>query len=112
TPDVVRQFAHSVNFPVQFTTHPHGAFQLARSRNEGVAASTAPYILFLDGDCLLPPDHVAIHLARRRPGVVRAGTFVRLNESTSARIDEAAVRSGKFVKWASAKEIRKLRAKG
>src|SRR5262245_8714249 len=58
TLDVVREFAQSVNFPVHFTTHPHAAFQLARCRNEGVAASTAPYVLFLDGDCILPPDHV------------------------------------------------------
>src|ERR1700752_319562 len=58
TPQVVFDFARKVDFPVRFTTHAHTTFQLARSRNEGVAASTAPYILFLDGDCLLPPDHV------------------------------------------------------
>ena len=109
TPDVVRQFAHSVNFPVQFTTHPHGAFQLARCRNEGVAASTAPYILFLDGDCILPPDHVAIHLARRRPGIVMAGDCARLDEQTSARVSETAIRSGEFTQWASPEEIKRLK---
>src|SRR3954471_7635786 len=50
TPEIVRDFAASVNFPVEFTTHPHTTFQLARGRNEGVRASRAPYILFLDGD--------------------------------------------------------------
>ncbi len=62
TPRVVEEFARTARFPVQFTTHPHSTFQLARCRNEGVAASRAPYLLFLDGDCILPPDHVAIHL--------------------------------------------------
>jgi GT2 family glycosyltransferase len=37
---------------------------------------------------------------------------VRFDERTSVRIDEAAVRSGAFLQWASAKEIGKLRAKG
>jgi len=109
TPQIVRQFAESVEFPVHFTTHPHAAFQLARCRNEGVAASTAPYILFLDGDCILPPDHLAIHLARRRHGVVMAGDSARLDEQTSARVDEAVIRSGVFADWAPPEEIKRLK---
>jgi GT2 family glycosyltransferase len=109
TPEVVRAYARSVDFPVRFTTHPHAAFQLARCRNEGVAASEAPYLLFLDGDCVLPADHVAIHLAQRRPGHVMAGHFVRLDETMSARLDEKVIRSGEFVHWAPAGELRHLR---
>ena len=101
TPQLVSDFARSVDFPVHFTTHPHSTFQLARCRNEGVAASTAPYLLFLDGDCILPPDHVAIHLQRRRAGVVMAGDFMRLDEAVSARVDEKVIRGGEFVNWAS-----------
>src|SRR3954466_2463566 len=48
TPEMVREFAQTIDFPVRVTTHPHRAFQLARCRNEGVAPSTAPYILFSD----------------------------------------------------------------
>jgi glycosyltransferase involved in cell wall biosynthesis len=104
TPQVVRDFARTVDFPVEFTTHPHSTFQLARCRNEGVAASRAPYLLFLDGDCVLPPDHVAIHLAQRRPGVVMAGHFMRIDETNSAKIDEAAIRHGNFSQWISESE--------
>ena len=62
TPQVVRQFAAAVPFPVRMTTHPHDGFQLARCRNEGVQASTADYFVFLDGDCIIPPDHLLVHL--------------------------------------------------
>ena len=68
TPGIVRDFAERANFPVQFTTHPHTTFQLARCRNEGVRASPRTYLLFLDGDCILPADHVSTHLARRKRG--------------------------------------------
>ena len=61
-----------------------------------MAASRAPYLLFLDGDCILPPDHVAVHLLRRRPGVVMAGHFARLDEPTSARIDDRGHVRGEF----------------
>ena len=74
TPRIVRQFAATVGFPVRFTTHPHDGFQLARCRNEGVLASTAPSLLFLDGDCMIPPDHLRAHLDRRRDGYVMAGS--------------------------------------
>jgi glycosyltransferase involved in cell wall biosynthesis len=112
TPQIVAEFARSVDFPVRFTTHPHTTFQLSRCRNEGVAACAAPYLLFLDGDCILPPDHVSIHLQRRRPGVVWAGTFIRLDEETSARIDDNVIRRGEFVDWAPADKLRRLRIKG
>jgi glycosyltransferase involved in cell wall biosynthesis len=94
TPQLVADFARSVNFPVTFTTHPHEAFQLARCRNEGVAASTAPYLLFLDGDCVIPRDHVAIQLRLRKPGVAMAGGAVYLDEAASARVTEELIRRG------------------
>lgn len=109
TPDVVKQFAKTVNFPVNFTTHPRNTFQLARCRNEGARASTAPYLLYLDGDCILPPDHVAIHLQRRKRRTVMAGDCARLEELVSAKIDEAAIRRGDFTGWAPADELKRLR---
>jgi glycosyltransferase involved in cell wall biosynthesis len=109
TEQVVNDFARSVDFPVQFTTHSHSTFQLARCRNEGVAASKAPYLLFLDGDCILPPDHIAIHLSQRRPGMVMAGDFVRLDEAFSQRVDKEVIQTGRFVEWASESELRRLR---
>ncbi len=57
---LIADTARRVSFPLTFTTHQHDGFRLARCRNEGVAASTAPYLLFTDGDCILPPDHLRI----------------------------------------------------
>ena len=98
---VVEAFAREVDFPVAITTHPSRGFRLARCRNEGVAASRAPYLLFTDGDCLLPPDHVAAHLEFRRRGTVIAGDCYRLNQAASQRITEASIRSGEYVNWIS-----------
>lgn len=97
TPRLVRRFASSVGFPVRFTTHPHDGFQLARCRNEGVQASTAPYLLFLDGDCLIPPDHLRTHLDRRSTGYVMAGYPIHLNESISAQVTETEVRDASYL---------------
>jgi len=108
TAEIVEQFSQTVEFPVRFTTHAHKDFQLARCRNEGVAASTAPYVLFLDGDCLLPPGHVAAHLARRRRGVVMGGYCCRLDRATSERITDQAIRTNEYLAWAPRSERRTL----
>src|SRR5262245_11482321 len=73
TPEVVEQFRRKSRFNVTFTTHEHNSFQAARTRNDGVRASNALYLLFLDGDCVAAPNHVAVHLKQRRPRTVMAG---------------------------------------
>ena len=105
---VVDEFARSVRFPVSLTTHPHESFQLARCRNEGVAASTADYLLFLDGDCVLPPDHVIEHLKHRRDNRVMGGYCCRLDAATSRRFDEASIRSQAYRDWIPRRELRSL----
>jgi glycosyltransferase involved in cell wall biosynthesis len=111
TLDIVKAFAREVDFPVRATTHIHRGFQLARCRNEGVAASTAPYLLFTDGDCILPPDHVASHLRHRRRGVVSAGDCYRLEKSVTEQITEATIRSGEYLRWISRDERLRVASK-
>ncbi len=108
TPWVVERFARRVPFRVQLTTHEHAGFQLARCRNEGVFASQAPYLLFLDGDCLIPPDHLRQHLKRQRRGVVQAGYCCLLTRETTERLTIEEVYRGSFVQAASPIERAKL----
>ncbi len=109
TLEVVADFAARSESAVKMTTHTHAAFQLARCRNEGVLASRAPYLLFLDGDCILPRDHVQQHLRRRRAGLVMAGDCCRLTEAVSRQVDEEAIRRGDFTQWISREERGRLR---
>ena len=108
TPEVVREFAKSARFPVAFTTAPHDGFRAAANRNRGVAASSAPYLLLLDGDCLIPPDHVAIHLAARRLGTAWTGYCIHLNQVASESLDVAAVHAGHFTSLAPWRDRYKL----
>jgi glycosyltransferase involved in cell wall biosynthesis len=96
TADVVEAFKKTSRHKVVFTTHAHDGFQLTRTRNDGVRASSAPYLVFLDGDCVAPAHHVAEHIERRRPRTVMAGFCYYLSRETSATIDAASVRSGGF----------------
>jgi glycosyltransferase involved in cell wall biosynthesis len=111
TSDVVESFARKVDFPVSMTTHWHDGFRLARCRNEGVAASTAPYLLFTDADCLLPPHHIKVHLQHRRRGFVIGGECYRLDQEASERIAEAEIVNGRFVERGSPEEKARIHGK-
>ncbi|HEX3600985.1 MAG TPA: galactosyltransferase-related protein, partial [Lacipirellulaceae bacterium] len=105
---IVRSFARTADFPVKWVTHPHRGFRAALSRNDGVRATTVPYLVFVDGDCLLPEDHLRNHLLARRPGVVRAGDCLRLDKTATERIDSAAIDSGAYRNWISGEERQRL----
>ncbi len=104
--------ARRVDFPLTFTTHEHDGFRLARCRNEGVAASTSPYLLFTDGDCILPPDHLRIHLRCRRPGRIVAGDCLRLDRAASDAVTADALRVGEFARQLPTGERLRLALKG
>jgi glycosyltransferase involved in cell wall biosynthesis len=84
TAAIVDRFASGAGFPVRFVSQPHNGFRPAAVRNRGARLSNGDYLLFLDGDCILPRDHLAAYLARRRPGVAHLGYCARLSERVSA----------------------------
>lgn len=114
TEGVVAAFAKRVSFPVRFVSHPHEGFHLSRCRNEGVRAASTDYFIFLDGDTLIPPNHLEAYVTRRMPRVVRFGYCAKFDEATTARIHPEAVLRGEFVgmeSWASRLAVLKMRVK-
>ncbi len=74
--------------------------------------AAAPYLLFTDADCLLPPDHLAIHLQWRRRGTVVAGDCYRLDRAATQRVTERTIQSGEYATWISRRERLRLLKKG
>jgi len=105
---IVREFAHTAPFPVKWITHPHEGFRVSLCRNDGVRASSAPYLLFTDSDCLFPEDHLANHLRARRPGIIRAGDCYRLDQAATDRVDADAITNGEYRQWVPRDERRRI----
>lgn len=61
TKAVVEQFQIRAPFVVQHVWHEDLGFRAAAIRNRAIAASSADYLVFTDGDCVPPPDFVACH---------------------------------------------------
>ncbi len=109
TARMVQLFATQAAFPLKFVTHPHQGYRVAACRNAGVRASRAPYLLFTDGDCILPPDHLRIHLEQRRHGAVNGSDCLHLDRETSEALDETAIRNGDYRRWATLGERWRVR---
>ena len=108
TVEIISDFARRAPFPVAFTTEPHDGFRLARVRNRGAALAAGDTLLFLDGDSVLPPDHVAAHLAARRPGLAMLGDVVRLPEATSRELVPSGLATTDLRRLAPAAELRRM----
>jgi glycosyltransferase involved in cell wall biosynthesis len=104
TSAIVRKFARTADFPVKFTTHQHQGFRAALCRNDGARTSAAPYLLFADGDCIFPPDHLHQHLRARRPGIVRAGDCYRLGEVATEKLNIATIATAEYRRWIPRRE--------
>jgi glycosyltransferase involved in cell wall biosynthesis len=66
--------------------HPDVGFTASRIRNRGVAAASADYILFLDGDCVPEVDFIARHKALAQPGFFVNGSRVMLSPALTQRV--------------------------
>jgi len=108
TAALVSDFAAQAGFPVRLTSQPHDGFRLARTRNAGARLTASDYLLFLDGDCILPRDHVAAYLERRRPGRALLGYCARLPEATSAQLHDEIIVTTDLAGLAPASERRLL----
>jgi glycosyltransferase involved in cell wall biosynthesis len=69
--------------PIIHLTQTDQGFRKTRAVNRGVATAHAPYVIFLDGDCIPHPQFVALHLAHAEKGRICTGRKVNLGPKAS-----------------------------
>ena len=95
---LINQWAERL--PIRHAWQPDCEFRAARSRNLGVSKSDAEYIVWIDGECILPPFFVANHMKLARPGYLVAGGRHLLTKSeTDSLLDETVSIEGAFSHW-------------
>lgn len=63
----------SETLPIVHVWQPDKDFRASSARNLAVLKSSGSYIIFIDGDCLLPPDFIASHVALAKENKIVAG---------------------------------------
>lgn len=98
TEALVREFAGTSPFPVQFTAQEDLGFRKAKALNNGIRLATGKYLLFLDGDCVAPRTWAQTYVEAMRRGAefCVAGYDILPLEKTRT-ISVESIQSGEFM---------------
>lgn len=86
TAEVVKQFQARASFPIRHVWQEDQGFRAAAIRNRALAATSADYVVFTDGDCVPPGDFVAAHRALAEPGWFLSGNRLMLTREFTERV--------------------------
>lgn len=86
--------------PIRHAWSPDVNFRAALTRNLGILKSQAEVLVFVDGDCLLPPYFIERHLRLVQPGyLISGGRHLLSDEQTKAILNSALAPSAVFDNW-------------
>lgn len=107
--DMLPEFACQV----RHVWHPDTGFTASRARNLAATASTAEYLVFMDGDCIPNPGFVNAHARLMEPGFFVNGSRVLLSEALTQKIIANAVNLQRaslldWIRWRLAGDANKL----
>jgi glycosyltransferase involved in cell wall biosynthesis len=90
-----------VGHRVEHVWHEDRGFRAAEIRNHAVLASRGAYCIFLDGDCIVRPDFVAIHRRLAAPGAFVTGNRILLSRDLTAKVldEKLSPETWSFARW-------------
>jgi glycosyltransferase involved in cell wall biosynthesis len=105
TAQVVKQFQARATFSIHHIWQEDEGFRAAAIRNRALAASTAEYIIFTDGDCVPLIDFVATHRQLSEQGCFLSGNRMLLSQEFTLQVlrEKIPVHLWKFVDWIAAR---------
>lgn len=86
TRELIDRFSRRSTVPVRPVRQEHEGFRLTRLRNLAIAAATADYLVFIDGDMLLHEGFVADHRRQARRGAFTQGVRVLADAALTSRL--------------------------
>jgi glycosyltransferase involved in cell wall biosynthesis len=103
TAKVIEAWKAKFGHRVEQVWHEDRGFRAAEIRNRAILASRGAYCIFLDGDCLVRPDFVAIHRRLAEPGFFVTGNRILLSPDLTARVlaEKLTPEAWSFGRWVS-----------
>ena len=86
TADLIAQYQARAPFAIKHVWQEDDGFRAAAIRNRAIAATTADYIVLVDGDCVPPVDFIASQRALAEPGWFLAGNRLMLTQAFTQQV--------------------------
>lgn len=97
TKSLVEQFTTMFPCKLLHIWHEDSGFRKAMILNKAVAASSGEYLIFIDGDCVVPTDFLEQQLCLKESGFFVAGNRVLLSERFTTQLFNS--QSLHFIYW-------------
>lgn len=81
TKNTIKEVEHLSKKKIIHVWHEDKGFRLAMIRNRAVSKANGDYLIFIDGDCLLPPYFLSDHAWLAKKGYFVAGSRIQLKEA-------------------------------
>lgn len=86
TAATIAEWEARLDVPLAHVWHEHRDFRAGEVRNRAILASHGAYCIFLDGDCLVRPDFIAMHRRLAERGWFVTGNRVLMSAELTANV--------------------------
>ncbi len=93
---LVERMAARSPVPLLHVWQEDRGYRLAAIRNRAVASAASPYIVFLDEDCVVRPEHVRRHAKLSEKGFFVTGSRIRLGRRLTDEVLAGRLRPGRW----------------
>ncbi|HSD64615.1 MAG TPA: glycosyltransferase [Ignavibacteriaceae bacterium] len=90
----LNNISRSFSFPVVHLRQEDKGFRKNKILNKSIIASTADYLIFIDGDCIPHREFVNEHLNHRMKNICFTGRRVNLSDKITLQLSPGLVREG------------------
>ncbi|GBE26459.1 chondroitin synthase [bacterium BMS3Bbin03] len=90
----IKALQKTASFPVKHVWQADKGFRKNRILNQSVLAAESPYLVFVDGDCILHKHFVGEHYRNRAKGVCLTGRRVNLSPELTRQLTPEKVANG------------------
>ena len=73
-------------WPILHLTQPDNGWNKEKALNRAVLAAKTDWLIFIDGDCVLHPKFIEMHIKYQQRGVILAGKRIKLNEQLTQKV--------------------------
>src|SRR5690242_5422532 len=95
-PAFIDSFSKRAPFPIRYLSHPDQGFRKSKILNQAIRLSSAPYLIFIDADCIPHRNYVREHFDDQSPRAVLVGRRVNLSPRMSCTLKPPDILAGKL----------------
>ncbi len=89
----IKKMIDSYPFTIKHMWHPNDGWKKNAILNKSIIACESPYIVFIDGDCVLHPCFLEEHYLYKSPTTILTGRRVNLSKKISDKITTDSIKS-------------------